>query len=39
MIVMGFFEVMESKATDILISFYALLMLIVAVGWIYMTWG
>lgn len=38
-IVMGFFEVMESKANDILLTFYALLLFIVALGWIYMTWG
>lgn len=39
MIVMGFFEVLEGKANDILISFYALLLLIVAVAGVYMNWG
>jgi hypothetical protein len=39
MITMGFLEVMESKATEVMISFYALMLLVVVVAWIYMTWG
>ncbi|CAN5287897.1 hypothetical protein BH09SUM1_BH09SUM1_30650 [soil metagenome] len=38
-IVMGILEVMESKATDVLISFYALLIFLVMVYWIYRTWA